>query len=64
MKIRDDRMVLAIKFHSGKSLDKAIFKIESCQIAEKQIESTRTGNPIADTITSNKIWSDHLRRIK
>ncbi len=63
-KLIDDRMALAIKYHSGKDLAKRLFRIESAQRAEMQIEATRTGNPIADTITANKIWKDHLRRIK
>jgi len=62
--MKGNRIALAVKFNSGKALDKRLFKIESAQRAEEQIESTRTGNPIADSITANKIWNDHLKRIK
>lgn len=36
---------------------------ESRKIAETQLERTRSGNPIGDAISANKIWNDHLRRI-
>ncbi len=61
-KLIDNRMALAIKYNSGRGLDKKLFKIESQMRAEMEIESTRTGNPISDAITGNKIWNDHLRR--
>ena len=63
MKKIDDRMLLAIKYNDGKSLEKRFFNIESAQIAEEQLIRTRTGNPISDAITGNKIWNDHLVRI-
>ena len=62
-KTQDNRIVLAIKNNSGMALKRRLFVIESQMIAEEQIERTRTGNPIADTITANKIWKDHLKRI-
>jgi hypothetical protein len=29
-------------------------------VTENMIGKTRTGNPIADTITANKLWRDYL----
>ncbi len=38
-------------------------KKELREVAENRIKKSRTGNPIADSITANKIWGDYLRTI-
>ena len=62
MKLNEETR-LAFKLHTGKSLDKRLFKIESRQQAENLIESITEKDPIKSQRLANTYWHDHLVRI-